>query len=74
MSLSPRAFSSWRCSVLPRCSRWALACPEQWIILGALVMVALVPIIVRWPVVTTFGLYALLACSFDVLPLLRARR
>ncbi len=43
---------------------------EHRIALVALVMVALVPILVRWPVVPTFGVYALLACSFDVIPFL----
>jgi O-antigen ligase len=48
---------------------WALT-SEQWLFLVALVLVGLVPVVVRWPVVSTFGLYALLACSFDALPLL----
>ncbi len=36
------------------------------IMLGALVFVALIPIFIRWPVVSTFGLYALLL-PFDAL-------
>jgi O-antigen ligase len=48
---------------------WALVY-EQWLILGGLIMVALLPAIVRWPVVSTFGLYALVAASLDALPLL----
>jgi O-antigen ligase len=48
---------------------WALA-GEQWILLAVVVLVSLIPVIIRWPVVSTFGLYALLACSFDVVPLL----
>jgi O-antigen ligase len=48
---------------------WALV-TEQWKMLAGLILVALVPIVVRLPVVSTFGLYALLACSLDALPLL----
>jgi O-antigen ligase len=43
---------------------------EQWILLAGLALAALAPIVIRLPVVSTFGLYALLACSFDALPLL----
>jgi O-antigen ligase len=56
---------------------WALAYglaydgkPQKWLAFGALVMVALVPAIVRWPVVSTFGLYAFAAVSLDAFPLL----
>jgi O-antigen ligase len=42
----------------------------QWLVFAALFMVALVPIVVRWPVISTFGLYALLTTSFDAFPLL----
>jgi len=52
-------------------SGWALA-GEYWIVLGGLGILAAIPIIVRWPVVTTFGIYALLATSLDTLPLLTA--
>jgi O-antigen ligase len=45
---------------------WALVV-ERWMILAALVLVALIPVVIRWPVLTTFGVYALLACSFDSL-------
>jgi hypothetical protein len=38
---------------------WALA-EEAWIGLAFLIVVGLVPIFVRWPVVSTFGVYALL--------------
>jgi O-antigen ligase len=46
---------------------YALAYDERrkWLAFGALVMVALVPAVVRWPVVSTFGLFAFLATSFD---------
>jgi hypothetical protein len=48
---------------------WTLV-TENWIILGASLLVALVPVIIRWPVVPIFGLYALLACSLDAIKLL----
>jgi len=45
---------------------YALAYEKQrWLAFGALVIVALVPAVVRWPVVSTFGLYAFVASSFD---------
>jgi O-antigen ligase len=45
---------------------YALAYERQkWLAFGALVMVALVPAVVRWPVVSTFGLYAFVATAFD---------
>ena len=43
---------------------WALG-SEEWLIVAALGMVALTPIVIRWPVITTFGAYAFLATSFD---------
>jgi O-antigen ligase len=42
---------------------WALA-RESWILVGLLATVALIPLIIRWPVVSTFGLYAFLV-PFD---------
>lgn len=42
---------------------WALA-QEDRILLVVLVMVALIPLVIRWPVVSTFGLYAFLV-PFD---------
>jgi O-antigen ligase len=42
---------------------WALA-QENWIVVLLLTMVGLIPLIIRWPVVSTFGLYALLV-PFD---------
>jgi O-antigen ligase len=48
---------------------WALAY-ESWFICGGLVLLALLPLIVRWPMVTTFGVYAFLAVSLDSLPFL----
>jgi O-antigen ligase len=48
---------------------WALV-TEQWILLAGLALAALAPIVIRLPVVSTFGLYALMACSLDALPLL----
>lgn len=49
---------------------WALA-HEQWLIAGGLGLAALIPVFIRWPVVSTFGLYAFLTTSFDSLPLLQ---
>jgi O-antigen ligase len=43
---------------------------QKWLAFGALAMVALAPAIIRWPVVSTFGLYAFTAVSFDAFPLL----
>jgi O-antigen ligase len=43
---------------------WALA-RERWIILAGLTIVALSPVLLRWPVITTFGLYVFLL-PFDV--------
>ena len=43
---------------------------QKWLAFAALVMVALLPAVVRWPVVSTFGLYAFFATSLDALPLL----
>jgi len=43
---------------------------ESWVIAAALGAIGFVPIIVRWPVVTTFGLYAFCVSSLDVFPLL----
>jgi O-antigen ligase len=48
---------------------WALV-KEQWIIFGGLLCIALIPVVVRWPVISTFGLYAFLAASLDAFPLL----
>lgn len=42
---------------------WALA-QENRILLAVLVMVALIPVVIRWPIVSTFGLYAFLV-PFD---------
>jgi len=36
---------------------WALA-RERWILIAVLAMVASVPLLIRWPIVSTFGLYA----------------
>jgi O-antigen ligase len=44
--------------------------PMKWLAFGALIMVAIMPAIVRWPVITTFGLYAIAATSLDAFPLL----
>lgn len=44
---------------------WALA-SERWPIIGMLIVLALVPIVVRWPVVSTFGLYAFIV-PFDAI-------
>lgn len=43
---------------------------ENWLILAALGMVALVPVVIRWPIVATFGFYALFVSSFDGVSLL----
>jgi O-antigen ligase len=40
-----------------------------WLMFILICGVAFVPLIVRWPVVTTFGLYALVATSLDAFPL-----
>jgi len=48
---------------------WALAY-ESWVICGGVVLLALLPVIVRWPMVTTFGVYAFLAVSLDSLAFL----
>lgn len=42
---------------------WALAV-GNWLVLGALIAMIMVPVVVRWPVVSTFGLYAFLV-PFD---------
>jgi O-antigen ligase len=44
--------------------------PLRWVYFVALAMVALAPVLVRWPVVSTFGLYAFAATCFDAFPLL----
>jgi O-antigen ligase len=43
---------------------------QEWLAFGALLMIALVPAIVRWPVISTFGLYAFVATSLDAFPFL----
>jgi O-antigen ligase len=61
---------------LPPLVGWSLAYGlmydrwQKWLAFGALLMIALVPIVVRWPVVATFGLYAFLATSLDAFPFL----
>lgn len=46
---------------------WALT-GEQWIILAGTVLMGFVPAFVRWPVVSTFGLYVALVPVFDSVP------
>jgi exopolysaccharide production protein ExoQ len=43
---------------------------REWLGLGALVAVALVPVVVRWPVISTFGIYAFIATALDAFPIL----
>jgi O-antigen ligase len=55
---------------------WALAYglaspkPRDWLAFGALVAVALVPVIVRWPAISTFGIFAFIATALDAFPIL----
>jgi O-antigen ligase len=42
----------------------------NWLVLAAVVAAAIAPLILRWPVVSTFGVYAFLAASLDALPLM----
>src|SRR5687768_2401917 len=42
---------------------WGLAW-ERWTIIGAVMLLMAIPIAIRWPIVTTFGLYALVV-PFD---------
>jgi len=48
---------------------WALA-TENWRILAFLGAVALLPVLATWPVVSTFGIYALCTSSIDLFPFL----
>lgn len=48
---------------------WALA-SERWFLVGALALGATAPLVIRWPVISTFGLYALLV-PFDLVPYLQ---
>jgi len=48
---------------------WALA-SESWLIFMGLAVIAVLPIIVAWPVISTVGLYAVLAIFLDAFPLL----
>jgi O-antigen ligase len=63
-------------SALPPLLGWTLAHGlaydkwQKWLPFCAVLMVALVPMIVRWPVVMTFGLYAFVATSIDAFPFL----
>jgi O-antigen ligase len=41
---------------------------DKWLAFSALVMIAVVPAVVRWPVILTFGLYAFVATSLDAFP------
>jgi O-antigen ligase len=49
---------------------WALA-EENLIVLALLAIVALIPLVIRWPIVSTFGLYAFLV-PFDAVAALSA--
>lgn len=46
---------------------WQLA-KERWLNVALLTVIALVPVFIRWPVVSTFGMYVLLVPLFDSLP------
>jgi len=48
---------------------WALS-NEDWFMFGGLGLLALMPVVARWPVITTFGIYAFLSVSLDAFPLL----